>query len=70
VKVTTSSSTTYKESQGAASSALAVGDCVTAAGSNDSTGAVTASSVQITSTGSSSCTSGFGGVGGGGSGSA
>jgi hypothetical protein len=43
---------------------------VTAAGSNDSTGAVTASSVQITSTGSSSCTSGFGGFGGGGSGSA
>ena len=70
VKVTTSSSTTYKESQGAASTALAVGDCVTAAGSNDSTGAVTASSVQITSTGGSSCTSGFGGVGGGGPGSA
>ncbi len=70
VKVTISSSTTYKESQGAASTALAVGDCVTAAGSNDSTGTVTASSVQITSTGSASCTSGFGGFGGGGSGSA
>jgi Domain of unknown function (DUF5666) len=70
VKVTVSSSTTYKESQGAASTALAVGDCVTAAGSSDSTGAVTASSVQITSTGRSSCTSGFAGLAGEGSGSA
>jgi hypothetical protein len=61
--VAVTSSTTYSESQSAASSALAVGDCVTATGSSDSTGAVTASSVQISSTGGKSCTTGFFGVG-------
>ena len=62
-KVRLTSSTTYTESQAATSTNLAVGDCVTAAGSSDSTGAVTASTVRITSTGGKSCTSGFGGFG-------
>jgi hypothetical protein len=65
VKVAVGSSTTYTERQSAASSNLAVGDCVTATGSADSTGAVAATAVQITSTGGQSCTSGFGSPGGG-----
>ena len=67
-KVRLAPSTTYTESQAATSTNLAVGDCVTAAGSSDSTGAVTASTVRITSTGGKSCTRGFGGFGGGPSG--
>jgi hypothetical protein len=62
------SSTTYSETQSAASTNLAVGDCVTATGTPDSTGAVTASTVRITSTGGQSCTTGFGGGGFGGGG--
>ncbi|HXA31212.1 MAG TPA: DUF5666 domain-containing protein [Acidimicrobiales bacterium] len=58
VKIT--SSTTYREDQRAASTNLAVGDCVTAAGSSDSTGAVSATTVRITSTGGQTCTTGFG----------
>jgi hypothetical protein len=60
VKVKTTSSTTYSENQAAASTNLAVGDCVTAAGSSDSTGAVSATTVRITSTGGQTCTTGFG----------
>jgi hypothetical protein len=60
VKVKTTSSTTYSENQSAASTNLAVGDCVTAAGSSDSTGAVSATTVRITSTGGQTCTTGFG----------
>ena len=56
----TTSSTTYTEKQAAASTNLAVGDCVTAAGSSDSTGAVSATTVRITSTGGQTCTTGFG----------
>ena len=52
--------------QSAASSALAVGDCVSAFGPAASNGAVTAITVRITSTGGSSCTGGaFGGGFGG-----
>ena len=58
-KVALSSSTSYTETQSAASSDLAVGDCVTAAGSSNSTGAITASTIRITSTGNKSCTTGF-----------
>jgi hypothetical protein len=57
------SSTAYTETQPAASSNLAVGDCVTATGGTDSTGAVTATSVRITSTGGQACTTGFPGAG-------
>ena len=55
------SSTTYTTEQAAAATNLAVGDCVTASGSSDSTGAVAASNVRITSTGGKTCMSGFGG---------
>lgn len=60
VKVALNGSTTYAERQSAAASNLAVGDCVAATGSASSTGAVTATSIQITSTGGQSCSTGFG----------
>ncbi len=61
VKVKLASSTTYTENQSASASALAVGDCVAATGTSSSTGAVSASTVRITSNGGQSCTTGFGG---------
>ncbi|HEX4220511.1 MAG TPA: hypothetical protein VHZ02_19205, partial [Acidimicrobiales bacterium] len=60
VKVKITSTTTYSEDQPASSTNLAVGDCVTAGGTSDSTGAVSATTVRITSTGGQTCTSGFG----------
>lgn len=55
ITVGLSSSTTYSETQAAAAGDLAVNDCVTANGTSDSTGAITARSVRITSTGGHSC---------------
>jgi hypothetical protein len=66
VTVGLTSSTAYTETQSAAASSLAVGDCVTAVGSTDTTGAVTARTIRITSTGGQSCSSGVAGFGGGG----
>jgi hypothetical protein len=43
-----------------------VGDCVSALGTSSSTGAITASTVRITSTGGKTCAAGFGGGFGGG----
>jgi len=60
VTVQLTSSTRYTETQTAGSSDLAVNDCVTAAGNTDSTGAVTASTIRISSPGPSGCTAGFG----------
>ncbi|HEY6624870.1 MAG TPA: DUF5666 domain-containing protein [Acidimicrobiales bacterium] len=64
--VAVTASTTYAEDQAAAASNLAVGDCITAGGTTSSTGAVSATSVRITSTGGQTCTTGFGrrGIGG------
>jgi hypothetical protein len=56
VKIKVTSSTSYTESRTATASDLAVGDCVTAAGSTATTGAVTASTIRIMSTGGKSCT--------------
>ena len=64
LKITTSGSTTVTSTQSAASADLAVGDCVTAVGPSATNGAVTASTVRITSTGGATCTSGFAGGGG------
>jgi Domain of unknown function (DUF5666) len=58
VTVTLSSSTAYTETQPAAASDLAVGDCVTANGPAAANGSVTAKAVQITATGGKSCTAG------------
>ncbi len=71
LKVTTSNSTTLNATQSVSASALAVGDCVSAFGPAASTGAVTATTVRITSTGGGTCSGGFGGgrfFGGGGGG--
>jgi hypothetical protein len=65
LKITTSKSTTVSSTQSATSSALAVKDCVTAFGPTTTTGAITAATVRITSTGATTC-SAFGGFGGGG----
>jgi Domain of unknown function (DUF5666) len=66
VNIELQNSTTYSETQSTAASSLAVGDCVSAVGSTDSTGAVTARTVRITSTGGQTCSSGFGGFARGG----
>jgi len=60
VTVSLTSTTTYTETQPATSAALAVGDCVTAAGSTSTNGSVAASTVRIVSTGQKSCTAGPG----------
>jgi hypothetical protein len=65
VKVKLASTTTFSQTQPATASNLAVGDCVSASGTASSTGAVTATTVRITSTGGQSCTAGFGGFRGG-----
>ena len=64
--VTLSKSTTLSETQSTSFSALAVGDCVNAFGQTGSTGAVTAATVSIRSTGGQTCSTGFrpGGFGG------
>jgi hypothetical protein len=64
--VTMSKSTTLSETQSTSFSALAVGDCVNAFGPTGSTGAVTAATVSIRSTGGQTCSTGFrpGGFGG------
>lgn len=61
LKVTTTSSTPVSTTETVASSALAVGDCVSAFGPSASNGAVTATTVRITSTGGGSCTGAAGG---------
>ena len=60
LKITTTSSTTVTSTQSASASSLAVGDCVSAFGPAASNGAVTATTVRVTSTGGGSCTGGFG----------
>ena len=63
LKITTSGSTSLSSTQSAAATDLVVGDCVTAFGPAATNGAVTATTVRITSTGGASCTGGFGGGG-------
>jgi hypothetical protein len=59
LKVTTTSSTPVSATQTAASTDLAVGDCVSAIGPAATNGAVTASTVHIISTGGGNCMGGF-----------
>ncbi|HEY2764957.1 MAG TPA: DUF5666 domain-containing protein [Pseudonocardiaceae bacterium] len=59
--VTTTGSTTFSKTVTADHSALAVGQCVTAAGPADDTGAVAASAITISQPGPNGCTAGFGG---------
>ncbi|HEX4864068.1 MAG TPA: hypothetical protein VFV02_08350, partial [Acidimicrobiales bacterium] len=69
VTVQLTSSTRYTETQTAGASDLAVNDCVTAAGTTVSTGAVTANTIRISPPGPNGCTIGFGRGGGGAAGS-
>ncbi|MGH9056044.1 MAG: DUF5666 domain-containing protein [Acidimicrobiales bacterium] len=69
IRVVLTSSTAYMERSEGSAANLAVGDCVTAQGSTDSTGAVSATSVSITPAVNGICSSfGFGRGGGGASG--
>jgi Domain of unknown function (DUF5666) len=63
VVITLTASTTYTERTSATAADLAVGQCATAIGTADSTGAVTARSISLSQPVSGSCTSGFGGFG-------
>lgn len=62
--VTVSGTTTYTTTQDADSSALVVGQCATAMGDSDDTGAVTADTISVSDPVDGACTTGFGGGGG------
>ena len=68
VAVTLTSTTTFTTTGTASSTDLAVGKCARANGSADTTGAITAQSITISTPGPNGCTSGFGGFRGGGGG--
>ncbi|HVW42288.1 MAG TPA: DUF5666 domain-containing protein [Amycolatopsis sp.] len=58
VPVTVDSSTTYTKSEQANSSALKVGECVSATGQTDDTGAVTAKTIAVSQAGPNGCDTG------------
>jgi hypothetical protein len=60
VNVTLSGSTRYSQTTTATADALTVGTCVTAAGTADSVGTVTANTVVVSQPVNGSCTGGFG----------
>lgn len=60
ITVTTDSSTTYTQLAAASAAALAVGQCVTARGPADDTGAITATAINIRPPGPNGCANGFG----------
>jgi len=59
--VTASSTATFTEVNSVTSTALAVGQCVVARGPADSTGAITATSISLSTATANGCTTGFGG---------
>ena len=66
VTVTTTGSTTYTAQKAAATSDVVVGECASAFGQADDTGAVTATSISLRPATNGTCTTGFGGSGAGG----
>jgi hypothetical protein len=64
VTVITTSASKYLKTVSATASALKVGQCITAAGTTNSIGAVAARSIRISQPGASGCVSGFAGRGG------
>jgi hypothetical protein len=64
VTVATTSSTTYTAQKAGAATDVAVGECASALGKADDTGAVTATSITLRPATNGSCTTGFGGAGG------
>jgi hypothetical protein len=65
VQVTVDGSTTYTKAESASASALKVGECVTANGQADSSGAVTATTIAISQASPNGCTVGGGPLNGG-----
>jgi hypothetical protein len=63
--VTVGSATKYTKTGTATSSALVVGQCATARGSSDDTGAITATTIAVSAPVDGGCTAGFGGFAGG-----
>jgi hypothetical protein len=61
--VVTTQTTTFSKTITTDKSSVAVGECVTALGPSDDTGAVTATSISIRQPGPNGCQSGFGGAG-------
>jgi len=59
--VTLTDATTFTEDAKVSSSALKLGECVTATGSTNSTGAVAATKIALSTAGPNGCSSGFGG---------
>jgi hypothetical protein len=68
VVVTLTAATTFTTTGSASPTDLAVGKCARANGSADSTGAIAARSITISTAGANGCTSGFGGFRGAGGG--
>ena len=64
VTVTTAAATKYLKVVTATSSALKVGQCITAVGTPNSIGAIAARSIRISQPGPTGCVTGFGGRGG------
>ena len=64
VTVTTTSSTTYTAQKTGAATDVAVGECASALGKADDTGAVAATAITLRPATNGSCTTGFGGRGG------
>jgi hypothetical protein len=60
VHVTTTASTTYTRTAAATSEAAAVGTCVTATGTSDQTGALTARTINVRPAVNGACSLGFG----------
>jgi hypothetical protein len=60
VTVTLTDSTSYTETVSATAAALRVGECVSATGKADTTGAVAATRIALSRAGPSGCTNGFG----------
>ncbi|HET6500130.1 MAG TPA: DUF5666 domain-containing protein [Amycolatopsis sp.] len=58
VQVTVSAGTTYEKTQSSDATALKVGECATATGQSDDTGAVTATAISLSQAGPNGCTSG------------
>jgi hypothetical protein len=63
VTVTTTAATTYDETASATKAALVVGQCATAVGTMDDTGAVTARTIAVRPPTNGTCSAGFGGFG-------
>ena len=59
--VTATAKTTFTQVTAATSAALVVNQCITARGSADSTGAITATTISLSTPGANGCSTGFGG---------